>query len=241
MIEISISLLDDQLVLSCVDIVLPSLTTLSAAITLLLQQIRHEPAVQQKIQEEIDRVVGQGRAPTLDDRKKFVEFFPNKFHVFFYKFLLINSNSSLPYTEACLREIMRFQTLLPSGVPHKALVDTEFSGYRIPKGTIMIPALDAAMHDASAWQNPDQFHPERFLDASGRLCLSNDISLPFGSGKRLCAGETFSRNMLFLFTTSFLQAFSVAMPNGEQPFKFTENLTGLIRTTPDHWIAVTVR
>lgn len=136
---------------------------------------------------------------------------------------------------------MRYETLVPSGLPHKALVDTEFLGYTIPKGTIIMPALDAAMHDTTAWEDPDQFRPERFLDASGKLCLSKDISLPFGAGKRLCAGETFARNMLFLFTSAFLQAFSVHMPDGVKPYRFDENLTGSIRSTPDHWITVTAR
>ncbi|XP_031627920.1 probable cytochrome P450 304a1 [Contarinia nasturtii] len=207
----------DQLTLACIDFSFPALSALSTTITFLFQQICHESEVQQKIQAEIDHVVGQGRFPTLDDR--------------------IN----MPYTEACLREIMRYETLVPSGLPHKALVDTEFLGYSIPKGTIILPALDAAFHDTSVWERPNDFWPERFLDASGKLCLSKDISLPFGAGKRLCAGETFARNMLFLFTTAFLQAFSVRMPNGVKAYKFSENLTGTIRTTPDHWLQVTAR
>lgn len=148
---------------------------------------------------------------------------------------------SLPYTEACLREIMRFETLVPSGLPHKALVDTEFLGYSIPKGTIIMPALDAAMQDTSAWEKPHKFWPERFLDSSGKLCLSKDISLPFGAGKRLCAGETFARNMIFLFTSALFQSFCVRMPDGVRPYKFSENLTGTIRTTPDHWVELVAR
>lgn len=136
---------------------------------------------------------------------------------------------------------MRFETLIPSGIPHQALVDTEFLGYSIPKGTVIMPALDAAMKDSTVWDKPHEFRPERFLDASGKLCLSKDISLPFGAGRRLCAGETFSRNMLFLFTTAFLQAFSVKVPDGTKPVKFCENLTGTLRTPKDHWIAVTAR
>lgn len=42
---------------------------------------------------------------------------------------------SLSYTEATVREIMRFETLVPSGLPHRALEDTEFEGYVIPKVT----------------------------------------------------------------------------------------------------------
>lgn len=147
----------------------------------------------------------------------------------------------LPYTEACLREIMRFETLVPSGLPHRAIVDTEFLGYDIPKGTFIITAIDSASHDTDAWDDPNVFKPERFLDESGSLCLRKDISVPFGAGKRLCAGETFARNMLFLFVTSFLQAFTIRMPDNVKPYEFNENLTGLIRSTPDHWIQVIAR
>lgn len=136
---------------------------------------------------------------------------------------------------------MRNETLLPSSLPHKALIDTEFLGYNIPKGTIVIPALDASMHDDTVWEKPAEFRPERFLDSSGQLCLSKDISLPFGAGKRLCAGETYARNMLFLFASAFFQAFSVGLSKGERPIDFKDNLNGILRTTPDHWVSVTPR
>lgn len=78
---------------------------------------------------------------------------------------------------------MRFETLVPSGVPHQAMVDTEFEGFTIPKGTVIVPALRACLHDPTAFDIPEKFHPERFLDSSGKLCLKKDISLPFGAGE----------------------------------------------------------
>lgn len=195
-----------------------------------------DPEVQRKVQNEIDRVVGQGRLPTLDDRIKWVWIFITEL-----SFVNDHNSFSLPYTEACIREIMRFETLVPSGVTHKAMVDTEFLGYNIPKETFIIPGLNAAAHDPTAWERPDEFWPERFLDSSGKLCLSKDISLPFGAGKRLCAGETFARNMTFLCVTSFMQAFTVQMPNGVKPLQFHENMTSGIRTPKDHWIEVIAR
>lgn len=39
--------------------------------TFMIQQICNEPDIQRKIQAEIDQVVGQGRAPNLDDRIKY--------------------------------------------------------------------------------------------------------------------------------------------------------------------------
>lgn len=136
---------------------------------------------------------------------------------------------------------MRFETLVPSGMPHRALVDTEFLGYNIPKGAFIIAALSSGHHDDAAWDSPHKFVPERFLDDDGKLSLRKDISVPFGAGKRLCAGETFARNMLFLFTAGFFQAFSVSLPVGEKAISFDDNYTGTVRTTPNHWVQTTPR
>lgn len=136
---------------------------------------------------------------------------------------------------------MRFETLVPSGLMHKALKDTQFLGYDIPAGTFVVTTLDAASNDIDVWNCPDKFQPERFLDASGKLSLIQDQSMPFGAGKRLCAGETFARNMLFLFTTALFQSFSVSLPPGAKIHRFENNHTGLVRSPPDHWIQLQVR
>lgn len=86
------------------------------------------------MQNEIDSVVGNGRLPTLDDRIKYgLPFWVGNMKVFSDNANL--SVRSLSYTEATVREIMRFETLVPSGLPHRALEDTEFEGYVIPKVT----------------------------------------------------------------------------------------------------------
>ena len=87
----------------------------------------HQPQIVQRIQNEIDNVVGRGKLPELDDRIQY------EFQYFVNHFNFSLNFSSLPYTEATLRETMRFDTLVPSSVPHKALVDTHYMGYDIPK------------------------------------------------------------------------------------------------------------
>lgn len=62
--------LDDQLILTCIDFAFPALSALSTTVTFLIQKICHDPDIQYKIQSEIDQVVGEGRAPTLDDRNE---------------------------------------------------------------------------------------------------------------------------------------------------------------------------
>lgn len=73
--SLNLSFSDSQMVLTCVDFALPTLTTIPSTITFLFQQIFQEPEVQRKIQAEIDHVVGQGRSPSLDDRIKYVRIF----------------------------------------------------------------------------------------------------------------------------------------------------------------------
>ncbi len=70
------------------------------------------PAVQRKVQQELDEVFGDGP----------------------YEFCLAD-RAKLPYTEATLHEIQRHGSIVPLGVPHEALKDVDLGGYRIPKGT----------------------------------------------------------------------------------------------------------
>lgn len=63
---------DNQLVSICVDLFIPSLNATSVTIQFLLQRFHFQPEILHKCQSEIDRVVGQGRLPTLNDRIKYV-------------------------------------------------------------------------------------------------------------------------------------------------------------------------
>lgn len=106
----------------------------------------------------------------------------------------------------------------------------------------MVTALDAANTDPMAWQQADQFRPERFLDADGKLCLANDNSVPFAAGKRLCAGETFARNMLFLLISGLFQQFGIdfALNSGRVP-SIADNATGFVKLPNDFWIKLIAR
>ncbi|XP_059056664.1 probable cytochrome P450 304a1 [Achroia grisella] len=206
----------DQLALICVDYMFPAATAVEAVLTMLVEHLLLRPYIQDRVHEEIDRVVGSGRLPNLDDRK------------------------NMPYTEACLREAMRFDTLVPLGVPHCAINDTKFHGFDIPKGTMVNANFHMLHMDKEIWGDPENFRPERFI-VDGRLDLSVDKSLPFGAGRRLCAGETYARQAMFQVFAAFMQAFRVS-PAGGRPLRGpSQRLQGIITTIPEYWVRVTPR
>ncbi|KAL5273206.1 hypothetical protein ACFFRR_000148 [Megaselia abdita] len=204
----------EQFTLSLVDFAFPAITAIGFQIAMFLQYALLHPEVIEKMQYEIDNVVGNGRFPCLDDRQ------------------------NLHLCEAAVREILRIETLVATDVPHVAMVDTELKGFRVPEGTIIFPTLTAFHDDEDIWGDPRNFRPERFLDEQGHLSLKKDFSLPFGAGKRLCAGETFARNMLFLIITALVQQFNFVLEKGEKLPTPERNGCGIVVTAPDMWITV---
>ncbi|ESK84421.1 cytochrome p450 [Moniliophthora roreri MCA 2997] len=142
------------------------------------------PEAQRKAQDELDRVIGRERIPTLDDM------------------------DSLPYMCAVVKEVMRWRPAPPMGVLHATLEDDIYEGYYIPKGCIIIPNVLAMNHDETTYgPNPDEFRPERFLNEDGTHKPSppdtkNEGHYTFGFGHRICPGRHLAFNALFTFAVT---------------------------------------
>ncbi|XP_073709127.1 cytochrome P450 2J4-like [Garra rufa] len=150
------------------------------------------PEIQAKVQEEIDRVVGGSRQPSLSDR------------------------DNMPYTNAVIHEMQRIGNVVPMNVARATVEDTQIGKYSIPKGTIVTGNLTSVLFDKSEWETPHSFNPGHFLDAEGKF-RRRDAFLPFSLGKRVCLGEQLARMELFLFFISLLQRFTFSPTAGVEP------------------------
>ncbi|XP_042617774.1 LOW QUALITY PROTEIN: cytochrome P450 2U1 [Cyprinus carpio] len=121
---------------------------------------------------------------------------------------------NLQMSEAIIMEVQRMTVVVPLSIPHMASETTEFRGYTIPKGTVIIPNLWSVHRDPTVWESPDDFNPDRFLDEQGKL-LRKDCFIPFGIGRRVCMGEQLAKMELFLMFTSLMQAFTFRLPEGK--------------------------
>lgn len=90
--------------------------------------------------------------------------------------------SSLPFTEAVIREVMRIETITPLSVGHRCTETTQFFEYTIPEDTLMLTNLAAMHNDPDLWGDPENFRPDRFIK-DGKIV--KDLTLPFGLGANI--------------------------------------------------------
>ncbi|XP_041850576.1 cytochrome P450 2G1-like isoform X1 [Melanotaenia boesemani] len=180
---------NENLISTAVNLFLAGTETTSSTIRYALNVLIKYPDIQEKMQQEIDTVIGRDRCPKMEDRK------------------------SLPFTDAVIHEVQRFLDIVPFSLPHCALKDISFRGYTIPKDTLIIPFLHSVLKEEKHWTTPGSFNPQNFLDQNGNF-KKNPSFLPFSAGKRACVGESLARMELFLFIVSLLQGFTFSCPGG---------------------------
>jgi len=193
---------ETNLALCSLDMFLAGTETTSTTLQWALIFLIKNPDIQENVQAEIDRVIGQTRQPAMADR-------PN-----------------LPYTDAVIHEIQRMGNVLPLNGQRKTAKDTTVGGYFIPKGTTVMPMLTSVLFDKTEWETPDTFNPGHFLDADGKF-VKREAFLPFSAGKRVCLGEGLAKMELFLFFVGLFQKFSFSVPDGV--VLSTEGVTGATR------------
>lgn len=181
-----------DLVLLIFDLFNAGTQTTDNMLTWMIFYLANHPKVQERMLREIDEVLPRGTLPILEDKPR------------------------LPYTEAVVHESLRKASLVSLGAQHIATRDTQLGGYSIPKGTIITGSFFAMHDDPRYWDSPEEFRPERWLNAEGKFVAKKEGFMPFGSGKRQCVGEGLARMELFIFSVALVQNFSFAPPPGKK-------------------------
>lgn len=102
------------------------------------------------------------------------------------------------------------------------------------QGAIVAAITYSCHKNEDVWDRPEAFIPDRFLDESGKFAPRLDKSIPFGAGKRLCAGETFARNTIFLVAAALMQQFNFVVPDNCKIPDPEDAHTGILRSTTDY-------
>ncbi|XP_021908535.1 cytochrome P450 76A1-like [Carica papaya] len=118
-----------------------------------------------------------------------------------------NDIANLPYLQFIIKETLRLHPPIPFLVPRKARQDTEFTGYRIPKNTQALVNVWAIGRDPEVWDDPLSFKPERFSESTIDFKGQHYELIPFGAGKRMCAGLALAQRILHLVLASLLRRF----------------------------------
>lgn len=129
--------------------------------------------------------------------------------------------TQLPYLDAVIKETFRLHPPLPLLVPRRPSQSRTIGGYIVPKGSSVYLNVWAIHRDPNIWKNPLEFQPERFLisdstknplDYSG----NNFNYIPFGSGRRICAGLPLAERSLMYVVASFLHSYEWKLPEGTE-------------------------
>lgn len=124
-----------------------------------------------KVTEEMDKVVGERRLPSLDDLPK------------------------LPILRAVIAETARVWPVTPGGVPHLLTKDDVYEGYHLPAGSIIHLVTWACGREPSLYPEPETFNPDRWLKPEYPTYKEPLTEFPtiqntmlFGAGRRQCPG-----------------------------------------------------
>ncbi|KAL4935891.1 cytochrome P450 [Aspergillus oleicola] len=174
------NLSSDELLYWIVELEFASIASTTVLIGSFMATVVTNPEVTNEVRAEIDAVVGLDRLPTMDDQ------------------------NNLPLLQAFINELMRWRGTPPLSMPYQGQEDVEYNGYCIPSNALVIANQWSLNMDPEIYPEPERFLPQRWIDNA-------KLQKPFlfGHGRRVCPGEEFARNSLFITFAQILWAFDI--------------------------------
>ncbi|XP_068663450.1 cytochrome P450 98A2 [Aristolochia californica] len=175
------------------DMITAGMDTTAISVEWAMAELIKHPRVQEKAQEELDRVVGLERVMAESDF------------------------SSLPYLQCVAKEALRLHPPTPLMLPHKAAADVKIGGYDVPKGSNVHVNVWAVARDPAVWKDPLVFRPERFMEEDVDMKGHDFRLLPFGAGRRVCPGAQLGINLVQSMLGHLLHHFKWSPRDGVKP------------------------
>ncbi|KAL0293856.1 UNVERIFIED_CONTAM: Labd-13Z-ene-9,15,16-triol synthase, chloroplastic [Sesamum calycinum] len=124
----------------------------------------------------------------------------------------------LIYLDTVIKETLRIHPVGPFLILRSSNQSCTVGGYYIPKDSAVFINVYSIHMDHLSWDNLLEFMPKRFLGNFGKWAFSgNNINyIPFGSGRRICAGLPLAQRMLRYLLASLLHSFDWQLPKGEK-------------------------
>nr|XP_024218841.1 probable cytochrome P450 301a1, mitochondrial [Halyomorpha halys] len=197
-------------IILALDLFLVGIDTTSAAVSSILYQLSLHEEKQNKLYEEINRVVQKGP-------------------------ITMKKLDQMLYLKACIKETLRmYPVVIGNGRCLKK--DTVICGYLIPKGTQIVFQHYAISNSEEYFDDSNEYKPERWLKNQKSKQYHPFATLPFGYGKRMCLGKRFADLELQCLITKIIEAYKIEfkkkrleysvhpmyMPHGPLNFKYIE-------------------
>lgn len=177
--------------------------TTATALAWALYVLAQRPALAEQIHDELQAAL-HGDAPDFDSLKR------------------------LPLTSAVVNETLRLYPPVYN-VARQAVMEDEFNGRRIPRGSIVLFSVYGMHRDPGLWVDPDEFRPERFLAAD----WPRHAFMPFAIGKHVCIGNHFAVTEMTVALAMIVQRYRLTLADSRPV-----GMIGRITLAPDRDIAL---
>lgn len=122
--------------------------------------------------------------------------------------------SQMRYLKAVIKECLRLHPSGPLLIPRESTQTCQVYGYEVPIKTKVIINAWSIGRDASIWEMPEKFQPERFLDSPIDFRGQDFELIPFGAGRRICPGLQSAALNLELVLANLIHGFDWQLPDG---------------------------
>jgi len=187
---------EQELAETLVDIIIAGAESPAGSCAWMLAELANNPAAQQRCREEAEAAFEAAAGDVSEALKR------------------------MPFVEACAKEAMRVHT--PATIVHRtAAEDGIVGGMPVKKGSKVGVCLHAVHMHEGAWEEPERFNPDRFLNlavpskcpfkGSGVVdpAKAKQAFMPFTAGPRGCPGAPLTLAWAKICCAAILRRFDI--------------------------------